>query len=221
MKADVAVIDLWSRLEAYLRANAPDVLATLHPPVTDAAIRAAEAALGCPLPAELSASLRVHDGQLQDTGTNGPHTVPLVPEEFDDAGDSLATWGELLPLELIVSSTQRERQITAQTVQLAREFGEAALYECRGPVRRQPVWDWIDFVDAGTGDRLALDLNPAPGGTHGQVVSIVHDPSMLIVLSRSYRQWFEDLVTNYETGRYFFGEQDGLLTALDRFNPRG
>src|SRR5215207_6200573 len=102
------MIDLWTRLESYLQANAPSILATLLPPATDAQIARAEAALGVKLPPDLAASLKTHDGQVQETGRG--EAIPLVPEEFDRKGESIASWGDLAPLVLIIRSTELARQ---------------------------------------------------------------------------------------------------------------
>jgi cell wall assembly regulator SMI1 len=200
--------DLWDRLEAHLRIEAPDVLPTLRPPTTDAAIAAAEAALGLRFPADLIASLRIHDGQVQET--RSVDTIPLVPAEFDRNGNDIATWGELAPLEHIVESTNVTRQML--------DVG-SGMFETHGPVRPGGKPKVITIVDAGSGDVIALDLAPDAGGAVGQVVAISHDPPSIRVIAASYREWFELLVERYEAGRYFIGEQEGLRIALDRWDP--
>jgi cell wall assembly regulator SMI1 len=214
------MIDLWDRLESFLRASHPALLATLNPPATDAEIARAEAALGVRLPADLAASLKVHNGQIQETGSG--EGQPLVPAEYDRNGQYIASWGELAPLDLIVSSTQIGRETLAYGIGDGDgddDMDADEAFEIRGPVRTDGKWNFVSFVDAGTGDTLAVDLAPAAGGADGQVVSVIHDAPTLIVLAASYREWFERLVERYEAGRYYFGDQDGAVTALDRWNP--
>lgn len=202
------ISQLWQRLETYLRLQAPVVLHSLNPPVTEGQLSRAAAELGIALPAGLAASLRVHDGQ-----TDG---IPLVPAEYDERrGERIATWGELLPLGRIVHATLREqeglREWSSDRFDL---FGE-----CDGPVRRGGGWSWITIVDPGSGDRIGLDQNPPPDGRLGQVLSIVHDPGQLLLLAPSYRAWFEGLVERYESGRYAFEREGGSLSAVDRLEP--
>ena len=197
--------DLWDRLEAHLREYAPPVLATLNPPATDAQIRAAEQRLARRLPADLVASLKVHDGQREER-------APLIPAEHDKRRRRIATWGEPASLDVIVRATLVERGL------FERAPGWVDRYELRGPVRRDGKWDWIDFCAPGTADRLAVDLSPAAGGQQGQVLSIFRD-NEIVVLADGYRTWFEQLVERYEAGRYFFKEEDGALVAYDRWNP--
>jgi cell wall assembly regulator SMI1 len=56
----------WTRIERWLAAHAPATFASLRPPASPATIAAAQAALGRPLPPELVASLRRHDGTTAD-----------------------------------------------------------------------------------------------------------------------------------------------------------
>jgi cell wall assembly regulator SMI1 len=155
--------------------------------------------LGVPLPADLAASLRVHDGQVEG--------VPLVPAEYGGRRlrrRQIATWAELAPLDHIVRCTLQQREYMHDGA-LA-EY--AADYEFDGPVRRDGDWSWVVFADPGSGDQLGLDLRPADGGQFGQVLSIVHDPPSLFVLAPSYRAWFEALVERYESGQYTVVNQD-------------
>ncbi len=55
--------DTWSRIEDWLRENAPKVLDNLLPGVTRDAIRVTETALDVTLPDDMVASYLIHDGQ--------------------------------------------------------------------------------------------------------------------------------------------------------------
>src|SRR5262245_7500061 len=60
---------IWDRISVWLAANAPAVAESLHPGATDRKIRAVERKLGLPLPEDVKASYRIHDGQkLVDEG---------------------------------------------------------------------------------------------------------------------------------------------------------
>jgi cell wall assembly regulator SMI1 len=52
----------WTAIETALAARAPEVLKSLRPPASDAALATLAAALGCELPPALVEFLRVHDG---------------------------------------------------------------------------------------------------------------------------------------------------------------
>lgn len=52
-------------------------------------------------------------------------------------------------------------------------------YDCEpsGPIKGDEWWrlGWIPFCGDGGGDHLCVDLDPADGGTVGQVISMWHD----------------------------------------------
>lgn len=205
--------DLWKRLESYLKKNAPAALDFLNPPATAKEIREAESELGVRFPADFAASLRIHNGQQQETG-KPPHPILFIPQEYEKGGIYRATWGELAPLSFVVDRTKFARETVADY------WRDYATYEYDGPVRHDGNLSWITFVDSGSGDILGLDLNPDKRGQVGQILSVIHDPSCFLVLAPSYRDWFETLVTRYETGRYLLVEEDGELDAVDRFRSK-
>src|SRR5436190_21108144 len=57
------VAGIWRRIERVLADAVPETFATLAPPAGDADIAFVERAIGARLPADLAASLRVHNGQ--------------------------------------------------------------------------------------------------------------------------------------------------------------
>ena len=199
--------DLWNRLESYLKKHAPAVLDSLNPPATVREIQEAERELGIRLPSDFTDSLLIHNGQGRDGA--------FVPNEFEEGGFFRASFGELAPLSQVVSTTFSMR---AAMEEYWRPWTDDFEYD--GPIRRDGNWSWIIFIDAGSGNQHALDLQPAEGGHVGQVVSILHDPSAFLFLAPSFRAWFEALVERYETGRYYFAEIDGELEATDRFEQQ-
>lgn len=193
------MIELWSRLKDHLSRTFPAALQSLNPPVTDEQLARAERKLGFTLPGDLKESLLVHDGQPQITGFP-PTPIPLIPST------EAATWGLFAPLDLIVQVTKPYNQT---------DWSEFGCTEFDGPVRQEPPWQMVVFVDPGSGDVLAMDLNPASEGNRGQVLAINHDPSQLIVLAPSYRDWFEELVKRYESGRYVIQNMEGMPSSID------
>jgi cell wall assembly regulator SMI1 len=210
-----SIAELWQRLEAHLGAHAPYALGSLNPAASEERLREAAKVLGGDLPPDLAESLRIHDGQPGTTG-RPPHPIPLVPALFDPLRRNyIATWGELAPLDLIIVSS-RSRHGSGEVLPLESLGGG----ESDGHTLRDNRASWVVFVDPGSGDVLALDIAPPPGGRHGQVVAIDHDPARLVVLAPSYRAWFEELVTRYESGRYIIAGKAGApQCAIDREAP--
>jgi cell wall assembly regulator SMI1 len=73
----------WERIEKWLAANAPASAATLAPPASPAAISKVQQQIGVPIPAELIAFLRRHDGagtNMRDGFTLPPFYIPMSTE---------------------------------------------------------------------------------------------------------------------------------------------
>jgi len=177
--------EAWDRIEAWLAANAPRVLESLQPGATDAQIAEAEAALSVRLPDEFKASCRRHDGQ----------------------GDERA--GFVLGWELL--SLARIGEVWAFWKDLLDGGGFADSVAEGGPGVRADWWNarWVPLTCSGSSNYNCLDLDPAPGGRAGQVISVWHDDGDRDALAPSFRVWLEDFAGALESGGYVV--EDGCL----------
>jgi cell wall assembly regulator SMI1 len=163
--ADRDVAGAWARVEAGLNRVLPASLRQLAAPAGEREIDAVEAALGVVLPPDFRASLGIHNGTRLDLRWQWPSPVPL--ECLYDTGE-------------IVESTRDWRRNAMSEDEFA--------HEClNGPVR--PVVGSAGHVVVGTmnGDvHWFLDLDPAPGGTPGQVVRVDIECGQWDVLAPSW-----------------------------------
>lgn len=148
------VTESWARLERWFARNLPDRALRLRPPATEAALDAAEEALGLPLPPDLRASYLVHDGQ-EDEG----YDVLWLP------------YAERLgALSAIVAHHLDERAFQGGEIDEER----LGWLDPAGCVR-QVLWHPERLVVAGSPrwdyDQLLLDFVPGPHGTAGQLVA--------------------------------------------------
>ncbi|MDT0264747.1 SMI1/KNR4 family protein [Streptomyces sp. DSM 44915] len=137
----------WRRIDAWLAAHAPASAALLAPPAEPAALAAAEAALGAPLPADLAASLRRHDGASA--------TVDVLPDlRLLSAARVVEEW------ELRVEA---ERELRAED--------EDDLPPLPGG---GPYWHerWVPVAEF-QGDVRAIDARPGP--RQGRFGPVYHD----------------------------------------------
>jgi cell wall assembly regulator SMI1 len=69
---------------------------------------------------------------------------------------------------------------------------------------RQRWWDraWIPIAADGTGDLLAVDLNPPAAGAHGQVVLFQHDTPYREVVAADVGLWLKQIAELLESGAY-------------------
>lgn len=86
--------DLWNRLETWLNANAPHILATLQSGATEEEIKQAESFLSVQFPDDFKASYRIHNGQKNYPSyglLNGREFLSLEPIQ-----DEWTIWKDLL-----------------------------------------------------------------------------------------------------------------------------
>ena len=190
--ADRSVVASWQRLEAWLKAQAPEVHASLGPPATDEAIRALEAAVGMTLPEDVRASYRLHDGQSRD--------LTLVPPvESGEVGYSL------LPLSRIAAEWKTWKGLL--------DGGDFA-GQVGGPDAgiRDDWWNpgWLPLTTNGGGDSHCLDLAPAGGGTSGQVITMFHAEAKRELTARSFGEWLAALADELEQGEWTLDDAGGI-----------
>lgn len=162
----------WEKLEAYLKANNPVLLADLNPPAKDSEIRNLEAHLGVALPADFTECLKVHNGQKGDADWlfNGLEFLSThrIQKEWD-------IWNNLLN----GGDFDGDQSVPASGV-------------------RADWWNpkWIPFTYNGGGDHLCLDLNPTSEGQVGQIIALWHDDDARQMESSSFTQWFSNFVND-------------------------
>ncbi|MEM0914855.1 MAG: SMI1/KNR4 family protein [Planctomycetota bacterium] len=78
---------------------------------------------------------------------------------------------------------------------------------------------WIIFCDPGSGDSIGVQINATSGIPVGSVCGINHEEQRPHLLAPDFETWFLHLVERYESGRYRITENDGLLGAIDSYDP--
>lgn len=177
----MGVVDDWRRVERWLSAHAPAVLAHLPVGATAPDLDAAEASLGVPLPASVRESLAVHDG------------ADLY------IYDGQRGWPLGRPMAL--------REIVAQHQMLVNLFGDGSNDEwAQPPPGVRACWwhrEWLPVLGHVNGDATCIDLDPAPGGVCGQVFGWAHDGGPGVVCTADYTAVLAGFATDLEAGRYF------------------
>src|SRR5262249_22749794 len=125
---------IWSRIEAWLKANAPAVFAFLRPGASARAIAQAETVLGVTLPADVCAFYRIHDGADSTVFIEGWELLSL-----ERIADEWRAWKELL------------------------DSGTFANFRSESDGRTLTDWwspSWVPLTYSGSGDHHSLDLAP-------------------------------------------------------------
>jgi molybdopterin molybdotransferase len=180
----------WTAFRDAATAACPGFPGMLAGPASPEALAMAEARLGRPLPVDLRDLLARHDG------SSGAR---ILPEEW-----------ALLPAAEVA-----EEHAAWAALRLAEFLPEGLGCDPVGAIRADE-WvrpGWIPFAANGMGDFLCLDMDPAPGGTEGQVITLWHDDARREVLAPSLPAWLSDRATDLRAGRLVWDAAAGLFVT--------
>jgi cell wall assembly regulator SMI1 len=180
----------WRTIEGVLWENAHSVYRALRKPATETQIARLARLVPAKLPREFVQSLKTHDG-LRDSylGQN-----------------RLFDYYALLPVAAIIAEYKGICALQAQDPIGGSWAGADA--GVRNDARFRP--GWVPFMDA-DGDKLVLDLDPAPGGTCGQVFEWSSTGSTHNrVLASSFSEWLAGLADTLVKRRFGLDEFGGI-----------
>ena len=181
------MMEAWARIERWLTAHAPAILADIRPGASATDIRAAEAQLGYTFPEVVREWFATHDGS----------TSCALLEYWDlySLAEVVAAWKSLKTLY---------------------DDGTFSEFESDpvGPIRRE-WWHpaWIPLTGEPSGNHLCLDLAPEEGGCVGQVITWVHDDSVREMVAPTFPAWFRQLADGLEAGAYKV-DREGVLVRI-------
>lgn len=191
---------LWSRIEAALSRQAPEVLATLGKPAKLDAIAKLEAEFGLPLPDALKSSWARHDGQNVDDES----LALFVDFPFFSIKAVRAERKEMLALAKSMGNLKDSDDLVAWAALV-----EDGVGSIEGPVKARdfhPKWLPICSVN---GDVFRyLDFDPAPGGEVGQVIEVDPEGVSWRVVARSFAAFLERFADALDAGKMDWDEPD-------------
>lgn len=182
----MTVAEVFEELESWFAQHAPRAKEVLLPPASPADIAAYEKTVGVSLPGELQSLLELHDGQDPYAFVSTIDGCRLM--SCAAAAKAWSTLGELL------------------------DAGDLAQPAESKDGKVKPVWwnkRWLPFADAG-GDMLCLDLDPAPGGTVGQVLRFYHDEGWRDPLAPSLEAFLTEYLGRLRQGKYKLSGKGGI-----------
>jgi cell wall assembly regulator SMI1 len=194
------VVAAWDIIEKWLSSHAPPIRKSLRPPADEAKVEKLQAKLGLALPADFVESVRVHDGQKSDA------EFGLFPGPPDELGP--------VPSYRLMSLPEIGREwAMMKGLHAMGEFEGRKPKAARGI---QNVWwnlGWVPIAANGGGDYFCLDLDPAKGGTTGQVILFGHEGTDQQRVAKSLAEWLGKLARAFESGKYTLDEEDGLVES--------
>jgi cell wall assembly regulator SMI1 len=171
----------WHRLERLLASRIPNLLQDLAPGASEADLDALMETTGLELPASFRALYAGHNGQL------GEATGLFFGLNFISAQEAAAEWKRWTSLVEDDPSLLEAIEVEAHP-----EGAVKAVYV-------DPAW--IPIASDGSGNHLAADFAPGPGGTSGQIISFGTDEATRFAFAPSataFLDWCADLI---ESGR--------------------
>ncbi|OJX95730.1 MAG: hypothetical protein BGO96_08965 [Micrococcales bacterium 73-15] len=177
----------WDIIDRVLALRAPAVAATLRGPATDADLDRLVRTVGRDLPADLVASLRVHDGQDN-------------PTFLLDLCDHLT----LMSASAMIEGSDLRVSALGDDVD--------DVIEWMTPDRVRPVMNcrgWLQFTES-EGRGYALDLDPLPAGEVGQVIWLPIDGPTPAPEFASYSAWLTHLAERLDAGAFTVDETIGI-----------
>ena len=188
--------EIWSRIESWLRVNAPQILETLQPGISDTQITELENFLSIRFPEDVRSSYRIHNGQSSYEYGFIDGREFLSVERIKDEWQ---VWKELLD-----SGTFQKEDGQDQG-------SDPAPGICN-------VWwspKWIPLTYDGSGNHDCLDLNPTDRGTVGQIITMWHDDATREIVAPSFRAWLQQYAEGLESGRFIFSEEYAGIVNVD------
>lgn len=183
--------EIWTRIDTWLAANAPEMLEALNPGASDNDIADTETFLGVTFPDDVRASYKIHDGQLPD------QPGLLDAREFlslERIRDEWKVWKELLD--------------GGDFDGINSEPHEGIKNDWWNPA-------WIPLTYDGAGNHDCLDLDPAPGGKVGQIIEMWHDDAERVLVSPGFKPWLQEFAVGLEAGDYVMSDDYGGLMRKD------
>lgn len=182
---------IWTRIDSWLAANAPQVRASLNSGATDEEIAQAEAFFGVNLPDDLKSSYRIHNGQAEDSYSLFPGL-------------------EFLSLQHMIAVSQKWQDWADESFECDQEDISEGVWN--------GWWNpyWIPFTNESNGACECVDLAPAAGGRVGQVVVVEWQEPTRRLVSPSFRAYLQAFAESLERGEYRFSENGyGLVDLVD------
>ncbi len=185
------MIEYWTKIEAWLNKNAPLIYKSLNAGALDKDFEALEKLVNAKLPEDFKAFYKLHNGQDGDE-------YAFIESE------------ELLSIEYIINSWNIWKDLDDDNT-----FSDQ--YSTPDEGIKEEWWNpkWVPFTHDGSGNHFCLDLDPAEGGTYGQVIRVWYDEEERTIEAGSFTLWLKDVLEILESGDYVYSDDYASIVNKD------
>jgi len=179
----------WNKWLTLLEQNGCEVHSQLQDSADEAQLSELIKKVGKPLPEDFSVLYQLSNGQK--------HHQRIVTSAFFSGY-------EFLSIERVIQEWENWKAIFDDAgLEGMADFAEAVEVRDTGLVRRE-YWipGWVPFTVDGGGNSLAVDLDPGPLGTFGQVIVIGSDEDYRRVVAPSIGAMLSLLITKLQQGDF-------------------
>ena len=160
---------------------------SLNAGATETDIKTLEHIIKEKLPEEVISFYKIHNGQKPYSEYGLFDFQELL--SMERIADIWSTWNDVLKSKATVNNSNPE-------------FGIKANW-----------WNplWIPITVSTGGDIVCIDLDPAEGGTKGQVIEVYHDDDVRTIAANSFSEWINNYAEKFTSGEMEFSESYGII----------
>lgn len=186
----------WIRWEKWMSLEAPKLLNSLNPGATEVEFNILEKLINKELPTVFKEFYAIHNGQKESHSRIG-----LIDSD------------ELMSISSICFEWSSTKEF----------FEEVDMPDIELPVHegiKNDWWNplWIPITNDRSGNYICMDLDPATGGTYGQMITTWHDSNDKKIVSASFEDWVASYVQSLENGSRVYAPKWGIVEKDSVFN---
>jgi len=235
------VLHSWKKIDSWADENYPELFDQICEGATNNDINDLEHQLNCSLPADVRASLMVHDGQERGGIPTGIvfGSMLLDCEEIVQEWDNWRKVNQEFLMERAINKPPVPSKVHAgnggssaggssnhasssRSVPSPRSSQNGKVWrqdlqsrqDCCPPNAVQKVYahvGWIPLVRDWGGNNLAVDLAPGPTGKWGQIILFGRDYDTKYVVAQSWSHFLGLLADDLNSGKWFVDEETNEL----------
>ncbi|KAG5417474.1 SMI1 [Candida metapsilosis] len=232
-----SIDSLWDRIEHWIDEEYPELDDNLNDGVTSADLNEFLQDLKCgsrSLPEDFKQFYKRHDGQLRGGKPTGL-IMGLVLLDLESIVEENILWNkvaERLERQQYMAQHQQKQQNDVKEGSSSQQQQQQQQQQRQGgtfvtnqrsipPNSIQPYYynkGWVILLKDNIGNQVAMDLNPGPNGTWGQIILFGRDYDTKLVVAHSLQEFIFEFTTDLESGNFLidsseYQEELGFLSS--------